>query len=263
VTTSNATPANAAYLASKTGLAPAVALAWLQNEGQAVANPTNPLNIRYYGTNGQVANAGGFGVYNTTQAGLDHAAWLINNSAYYVGVRRAIATNNPTLEARAIELSPWAAGHYGGTHGPGSIVTALSGAVTTLAGSGPALGGWGNLISFPTGHTLTAADIQSIMTKLRAAGFFPAGPAGALADKQYNDLLMTFVGQSWTKATQDSMAKAAAVAATSQPGSQITGALGTGVKLAVGFAGLLVAVVGVWLYAKGAGSHQLQEAPVA
>ena len=123
---SNATPENASYLAKQTGLDPKVALAWLKLEGQDTPNPTNPLNIRYYGTHGQTGKLGGFGTYADAKAGLDHAAWLINNSGYYGGVRAAIATNNPAAEARAIELSPWAAGHYRGATEPGSISKILA-----------------------------------------------------------------------------------------------------------------------------------------
>lgn len=116
-----ATPENAQYLASKTGIDPNVALAWLKNECQSTPNPTNPLNILYYGTHGQTSKTGRFGSYPSTRAGLDHAAWLINNSGYYAGVRAAIATKNPALQARAIEKSPWAAGGYGGKAQPGSL----------------------------------------------------------------------------------------------------------------------------------------------
>src|SRR4051794_32562243 len=96
------------------GLDPRVALAWLKNECQSNPNPTNPLNILYYGSHGQTGKAGRFGVYSSTHAGLDHAAWLVNNSAYYSGIRVAIKTGDPLAQARAIENSPWAGGHYGG-----------------------------------------------------------------------------------------------------------------------------------------------------
>lgn len=137
-----ATQANANYLASKTGLSPAVALAWLRNECQSVANPTNPLNIRYYGSTGQTGKIGGFATYASPHAGLDGAARLVNNSAYYAIIRAAIKTGNPWAEAHAIELSPWAGGHYGGTSTKyGHIVAALK-AITS--GSPPSIGSGGS-----------------------------------------------------------------------------------------------------------------------
>ena len=125
-----ATNENAAYLASKTGLDKNVALAWLKNEGQATANPTNPLNILYGGYRQQIQNPGSrFARFPSTQAGLDEAAWLINNSSYDSGVRAAIATKSPALQARAIERSPWAAGNYRGATAPGGISRTWEGLV--------------------------------------------------------------------------------------------------------------------------------------
>jgi hypothetical protein len=77
------------------------------------------------GAPGQTGTSGRFAQYGSTKAGLDAAAWLINNSAHYGGVRAAVATGNATAEARAIELSPWAAGHYGGATNPGNISRTL------------------------------------------------------------------------------------------------------------------------------------------
>jgi len=128
--TSNATVANATYLANKTGLNPAVALAWLLNEGQSVANPTNPLNIEAGGTSGQTGTQGGFGVYASTQAGLDAAASLINSAPQYAGIRAAIKGGNSQSEAQAIQNSPWAKGHYSFS----GITNSLTSAVAVIAG---------------------------------------------------------------------------------------------------------------------------------
>src|ERR1700690_614932 len=110
--TSNATAANANYLASKTGLSPAVTMAWLQNEQQSVANPTNPLNILAGGTPGQTGSNGRFGTYANTTAGLDAAAWLLKNNAAYTPIL-ASTSSTPLAQAQAIQNSPWASGHYG------------------------------------------------------------------------------------------------------------------------------------------------------
>lgn len=110
------TDANVAYLASVIpGMPRLTARAWMRCEGQQVNNPTNPLNIRYYGTGGQIGrNSAGFGVYRSAAAGLLHAASLIMHLSYYAGVRRVLPTHNALTIARAIEDSPWAGGHYGG-----------------------------------------------------------------------------------------------------------------------------------------------------
>lgn len=103
------------------GLPAATAKAWLRCEGQSVSNPTNPLNILFYNTRSQIGSKGRFATYASTKAGLEDAAWLINKSSYYQGVRNALAKVNglsdvdaAILVARAIEESPWAGGHYGG-----------------------------------------------------------------------------------------------------------------------------------------------------
>lgn len=97
------------------GLPVATAAAWLACEQSPGAwHATNPLNIRWYGSAGQIANVGGFATYATPEAGLKAAAGLILGSGYYGGVRAALGKGAHTV-AVAIEQSPWAAGHYGGS----------------------------------------------------------------------------------------------------------------------------------------------------
>ena len=110
--TYNNSSANINYLSAKTGLAPSVASAWLTNEGQSVANPTNPLNIVKGGTPGQTGSSGGFGTYSSPQAGLDAAAWLLTANSAYSNILSAIQSGTPLQQAQAIQNSPWAAGHY-------------------------------------------------------------------------------------------------------------------------------------------------------
>lgn len=110
------TAANARALAGFLPHMPVItARAWLHCEGQSIDNPTNPLNIRYTGGWGQTGkNRAGFAVYPSTRIGLEAAARLILRLRYYTGVRLALATGDGLKIARAIEESPWAAGHYGG-----------------------------------------------------------------------------------------------------------------------------------------------------
>jgi hypothetical protein len=115
MTYNHATSANIAYFAKISKMPPVVVHAWLDCETQANNNPTNPLNIRYYGSHSlQIGQSHGFGVYHTPEDGL-RDAWGTLQLPYYASVRKAIIGNNPMMIARAIELSPWAAGHYGGT----------------------------------------------------------------------------------------------------------------------------------------------------
>ena len=115
---SHATNANITYLTDLIpGLPRAAAEAWLRCEGQAVNNPTNPLNILYYGSNarGQVGERGRFAVYTSAYRGLADAAWVVKNLSYYAHLRSVLARHPSALDAaRAIEDSPWAGGHYGG-----------------------------------------------------------------------------------------------------------------------------------------------------
>lgn len=231
---SHATPDNAKYLASKTGLNYWVALAWLMNEGQSVNNPTNPLNIRKGGAPGQTGTSGGFAKYASPHAGLDAAAWLVNNSAHYTGIRAAIKTKDPLTEARAIERSPWAAGHYGGLKNPGGISKALAKLIDiTLPppapGGGPP-GGAGagssgdpgstigpnpdrdpghssdlcawhsgtDAICFPQGHIITQTDADYIIAYLKSHNFFSGDDPMGTGQQVTTALVNKLVGSAWT-----------------------------------------------------------------
>ena len=173
-TTYNNTAANVQYLSAKTGLAPSVAAAWLANEGQSVANPTNPLNIRTGGTPNQTGSIGGFGTYASPTAGLDAAAWLLKANTAYSGVLVAIGMGTPSQQAKAIEASPWAAGHYSGGISAmvnGSSSTPSGGASTPLT-STPSQTNPGQTVTQDTlgklgistdpTHVLTDSDIWKI-----------------------------------------------------------------------------------------------------
>lgn len=280
-----ATTENAKYLSSKTGLDPNVALAWLKNECQSRPNPTNPLNILYGATRGRIKQEGSrFASYTSTKAGLDDAAWLVNNSSYYGGIRAAIHTGNPALQARAIEKSPWAGGHYGGANQPGGIsrtwekVTGtkidwskISGAITGAtsggvtgaatfigAGAAPPLKAWGDLVSFPTGHILTSTDVDAIMRQLRTGGFFANDVAGPFGDEgsgaRHTRMILTAnVGKAWTKSLQDDLqiqfqAEATRVAKSLDLPGQI---IGGATRIATYLIAVTIILFGFWLYSKG------------
>lgn len=90
------------------------------------------------------------------------------------------------------------------------------------------LGAWGDLVSFPDGHTLTSADVDSIMRKLTDAGYF-SGIGGEQARATTQQILTANVGQVWNKALQDKLQSefgTAADAATDNPAQAIADALG-------------------------------------
>lgn len=121
----HATPANIADLTSLSHLEPLTCAAWLHCEAQSIDNPTNPLNIRFWGRPGQLRGPGatgvagvGFASYGSAGAGLADAWRLLTDLAPnygYGAILAAAGGSDPLLEARAIELSSWAAGHYGGS----------------------------------------------------------------------------------------------------------------------------------------------------
>jgi len=160
VTTSNATVANATYLASKTGLTPAAAYAWLAAEGQQVPNPTNPLNIKTGGAPGQTGTLktsyGTFAQYASPQAGLDAAAWLVHNGDY-PDIRSTLNSGNAQAQTEAIDSSRW------GTSGaaralasvPGSLLTAASNAVGGSTTTATQTSGQGTAPTGPVAGSLT------------------------------------------------------------------------------------------------------------
>lgn len=112
------TEANVAFLALDLGFETSAILAWLRCECQSVANPTNPLNIRStaYGAIGR--NSEGFAVYPNVETGLRAVRRLLeaNASSYgYGAVLAQRSSGDAYSQARAVELSDWAAGHYGAT----------------------------------------------------------------------------------------------------------------------------------------------------
>lgn len=285
-----ATQANANYLASKTGLDPRVALAWLKNECQSVANPTNPLNILYYGTNGQTGQQGRFGTYPSTQAGLDAAARLINNSANYSVIRAAIKTGNPVAEAHAIELSPWAGGHYGGTstrYGGitrtlanimGIALPGLSGGNTTPSNVNPGYSPTAvpapAFLSDPN-HVITEADadiltkyILSIQDPARAAGLsqylkavfhpdFGSGQSSAIGMK-VGDFKTTYSALFTPNSDSVNRQIGTGITVPDIPGA-IGGAVDAFTKAVGVFFGLALIGFGVFIYGKSVRSRQVVE----
>jgi len=114
------TDANVATLARLFGFEPLAARAWLRCEAQGVDNPTNPLNIEAGGVTAgaQVGSVGGFAVFSSAGAGLAAAHDVVATLAPKYGYGAILAqrgSGDPYAQARAVERSDWAAGHYTST----------------------------------------------------------------------------------------------------------------------------------------------------
>lgn len=123
-------PETALTLAVAWRLTPDAAARWLACECQDVNNPTNPLNVRFYGRAAQVGRIGGFATYRTARAsfidGLAMVASLAPNYGYGT-LLASLGTGDTYRQCRAIEMSSWAAGHYGATDtAPGCLSRGLA-----------------------------------------------------------------------------------------------------------------------------------------
>lgn len=111
-------PEAAPTLASVWRLTPTAAARWLACECQAVNNPTNPLNILWYGRTAQVGRVGGFAIYRSAAAAFVDGLAMIRVLAPDYGygtVLASLGSDDSYRQLRAIERSGWAAGRYGST----------------------------------------------------------------------------------------------------------------------------------------------------
>jgi hypothetical protein len=176
--TYNDTPENVGYLAALFGFEPIVAKAWLRLEGQSVANPTNPLNIRdSLELTGYITTpTGKYGYFEDALRGLYSAKQLItrNKASYgYQAILDSAFTRDPFRQAKAIEASGWAAGHYGAdwpNNKGGSITAYVKGqSVLTI-----------NTLGLKPTQTLTVPPdteildgIGKVLTKLTVPATYP------------------------------------------------------------------------------------------
>lgn len=218
MSTLNDSAYNVTTLAALTGMPKTTAAAWIRCEGQGTPNPTNPLNIRYWGYSTQLLGPGangssgvGFARYTSALAGLTDAARMIATSGNYTGIRNAIATRDAVKVAQAIEASPWAGGHYGGGAGKaGCIVRGVNGGAAPSSGgsvgTGVTVSAGGRTVAdlfsavSPT-HLLTAADIEMILGELTVSG--PTDPIIASQRAYYTK----YIGQPINKVPVSSASK--------------------------------------------------------
>lgn len=242
----------AKYLADKSGLEFHVALNWLRAEGSQQHG--NPLGYGYTKERGPVT-------FGNWRQGLDAAVNLLRTSSYYRPIQAAIAGGSPAAERAAIVNSPWSGTTY--SHGATFPTAGIPGAGDSRSGSpsapapaasggtAPTLGAWGDQVTFPEGHPLTASDVDSIIKTLNTNGWFgnPNDVTQALAHDvsiaQTRQVLKGAIGQPWNKSLQDQLQNQLfGQASRDNPLALIQGALG---GVFTGVAGLAanLAILGV------------------
>ena len=174
--------------------------------------------------------------YPTLAMGAEAAARLFNTSSYYTAARKAIAsTSDVAAQLQAIAASPWNGGHYAK-----STVFApyLGGSASPPTSSPPATGdlaGFGYAVSFPVGHVLTVADVDSIYDALRSSGQF-SGDTFGIAHQLAYGTLRKYIGRRWDQALLGEIQAALGVTATeaNAAGQAVGGALGAASQAVVG-----------------------------
>lgn len=214
MTTFNDTPENIAYLAALFGFEPVTAKAWIRLEGQATANPTNPLNIRNsLEMIGQTPQ--GFAYFETPFHGLRSARLVIERNAPAYGYDRILNqawSQNPLQQAKVIERSSWAAGNYGSDWAndkPGGIwkyvkgqsvqEIVLSGSpqfdqLGTIGANIEILDGVGKVVTKTTGAVedvpvlgLTEDGLTAILWANNTVRFVRAAPSGIITTDPCSD----------------------------------------------------------------------------
>ena len=230
------------------GMQSSVATAWITREGiggkpqqAGAAPPTNPLGIRpcpgCSGSGLEIGSFNGFASYPTDLDGIRAAAYLLVHNPAYSGVLQAVRSGNAQAQAVAIIDSHWDGdGHYAGHLGQWSDPNyAKSGSGGSSSGSGN-LPAWGGLVSFPVGHILTQADVQTIMDALTKAGYFKSDWSGVAQMQAYN-ILKSGIGMAWTPDFLKAAQAAFLGTAASEPGANV--------DLAGAIAGIPVALAGI------------------
>lgn len=170
-------------------------------------------------------------VFKTLDAGVAANAnnlVRLQNSGYgYDRVIAAARSGNPQAFLNALARSSWSAGKYGTKNGgankliliynnlPGTAnlnahsysgAGAIPSSNDTRHNSGGTataarLGAWNNIVSFPTDHVITVADVDKMIAALSDAGYFN-GPGGSDAKARARAVLLTAVGKKWNRQLQ-------------------------------------------------------------
>ncbi|MHB8674576.1 MAG: hypothetical protein ACYDAK_12990 [Candidatus Limnocylindrales bacterium] len=149
------------FLAGLFRYEPIVAEAWIALEGQAIPNPSNPLNILSGSiAGGEIGSLGGrFAIYPSAADGLTAAYRIVSDLAPMYGyglMLHEAGSGDAPAQAHAIEASSWAAGHYGlDGHPRGGIGAYVASHIANAPrGLDPML----NLAGYPLTVTLSAGQ---------------------------------------------------------------------------------------------------------
>lgn len=206
--------------------------AWFMAESRRSGNDVyvvgnNPLNITT-GASGNYRLVGShrIAVFSSPESGVGAFGSLISSSGHnYPGIKAAFKSGSGTAAIAAIINSGWVPGgngpSYWHTVGHGKRTNLVQDIFNGLPGGGssavlpPGGGGssgnppntnlaaWGGLVSYPVGHIFSEADVNDIINKMNAAGWFDAALGGTTARDLTRGILMQEVGQPWNKALQD------------------------------------------------------------
>lgn len=208
----------------------AVWYAWITAESGKTIYGNNPLNLTcrdgdgcYEGQIGWYrfpGNTRKFAAFDSPQSAAKGYIGLLSSTTYrYAPILAAARADKWQAMVTAIITSCWVSCNragYGGLNGSfwgvwnnmrakvdADIASGKIGQVPT-SGTDDMLGAWNDLVKFPVGHTLTEADVDTIISKLEGAGWFGSGVLKFGKD-QTREILMRHVGEQWTKELQDKL----------------------------------------------------------
>lgn len=219
-------------------------IAWMRKESGTTIRANNPWNMTLRAASETGVKTCGswksqssglvFAAFCSPQDGARASARLLlaggNDWRGYGRVVKAARLGDPIAFLNALARSAWSADRYGGPSNNSllRVYASLGGDVSNLpatprdggtslvppdardAAKGrylppiSSLGGWGNIVSFPVDHTLTAADVDYIMARLALAGFFKDDTTGS-AQSVTRAILASKIGKPWNKNLQDEL----------------------------------------------------------
>lgn len=201
--------------------------AWFMAESSRIGNTNinvhnnNPLNITTTSEavpyhilyRGSTPIKLKFVSYGTAAEGADAWASLVQRK--YPGIWLGFKAQSPAAVIKAISKAPWGTSAKlvqssynsipsSGTLGDPNKIDVLRDSRPPTPGP---LGAWYingvPTVTFQEGHTITAADVDTIAGELDKAGFFNSGDpiASALAIDQFKGILRGHIGEQWNNAT--------------------------------------------------------------
>lgn len=209
----------------------AVWYTWITMESGKTIYGNNPLNLTcrngdgcYEGQIGWYrfpGNTRNFVAFDSPQSAAKAYIKLLSSTTYrYAPILAAARADKWQAMVTAIITSCWVSCNrhgYGGLNGSfWSVWNTMRGKVDADIASGKIsdvpttgtddmLGAWNDLVKFPVGHILTEADVNTIIDKLDAAGYFNVAGIFTGGKDKTREILMSHVGEAWTKELQDKL----------------------------------------------------------